>query len=445
DWLFSRQRYWGEPFPILHRDDGLIESVAESDLPVSLPEMEDFKPSASDDPNAEPQVPLARAESWTRLECNGREYRRELNTMPQWAGSCWYYLRFCDSANSQSLIDPAAEKYWMTGEKADGSPHVGGIDLYLGGAEHAVLHLLYARFWHKVLYDLGVVSTPEPFGRLFNQGMIGAAAYTDERGVYVEASKVVDEHGEPAAADSSGPFFYDGKPVTREFGKMGKSLKNVVNPDEIIAQFGADTMRLYEMSMGPLEAGKPWNTRDIVGVHRFLHRVWRLIIDRDSGKINSKIGEKRDDGLEKLLHKTIKKVTGDIESFGFNTAIAAMITWVNEATKAECVHRDQAERFVALLSPFAPHIAEELAERMGRSEPLTRAAWPTFDEALTRDDEVEMAVQIKGKLRGRITVVVGAAQDEIITAAREAVKDVLGDTPIKKAIVVPGRLVNLVV
>ncbi len=285
DWLFSRQRYWGEPFPILIGPDGAIRPVDQDDLPVKLPEMDDFTPAASDDPEAPPQPPLARApESWRIVEIDGVKYQRELNTMPQWAGSCWYYLRYIDPDNDQCFVDPHKEQYWMA--PTDQNP-AGGVDLYVGGVEHAVLHLLYARFWHKVLYDLGHVSTPEPFGRLFNQGYIQAYAYQDERGIYVDAEKVVNEQGQSASEVQGQPgqrFFYEGKPVTESYGKMGKSLKNAIAPDDVCAEYGADTLRLYEMYMGPLDASKPWATRDIIGVHRFLQRVWRNFIDERTGQ-----------------------------------------------------------------------------------------------------------------------------------------------------------------
>ncbi|MCG3126767.1 MAG: Leucine--tRNA ligase [Phycisphaerae bacterium] len=461
DWLFSRQRYWGEPFPILHTPDGRIVALDERELPVRLPPMDDFKPVASDDPMAEPQTPLSRAGAWLHVSRDGKVLRREPSTMPQWAGSCWYYLRFCDPANERALVDPAVERYWMAG--GDGPPdpkRVGGIDLYLGGAEHAVLHLLYARFWHKVLYDLGFVSTPEPFQRLFNQGMIGAAAYRDDRGVYIEPSRVVDAEGRPAAeaADPQGPFFCDGRPATREIGKMGKSLKNVVNPDEIIREYGADTLRLYEMSMGPLEASKPWNTRDIIGVHRFLHRVWRLAISANdesapsAWSINPKVADVDNPKLERPLHKTIRKVGEDIETFSFNTAIAAMIEFVNEATKAESIGRAQLRRFLLILSPFAPHICEELWQRLGGADAAGAArssmaweSWPAYDEALTRDAEVEIMVQINSKNRQRIMAPADASEEQLLRLACEAVRSDLGDRPVRKSIVRPGRLVNLVV
>ena len=469
DWLFSRQRYWGEPFPILYRDDGAIIGVDESELPVTLPELDDFRPHASDDPNVEPQTPLSRSGAWTQVALGGRVHRRELNTMPQWAGSCWYYLRFLDPHNERAFVDPAAERQWLAGAGPDGKPKLGGVDLYMGGAEHAVLHLLYARFWHKVLYDLGHVSTPEPFQRLFNQGMITADSYRNERDVYVPAEQVTE--GPPARLEivqrtpgGAGrqaietTYYYQGRPVYRSADKMSKSKKNVVNPDAIIAEYGADTLRLYEMYMGPLEKGKPWNTHDIIGVHRFLQRVWRLVVPADAegteaqsqgeaGRLSPRLGDRSAEGLERLLHKTIRKVQSDIERFAFNTAIAQMIVWVNEAQKAEHVARDQVERFLRVLAPFAPHIAEELWQRLGGRDSLARAAWPAYDEALTVDDVIEIAVQVRGKLRGRVTVPASASDADLVAAARglEAVQREIGDQPLKRAVVAKGRLVNLIV
>jgi leucyl-tRNA synthetase len=447
DWLFSRQRYWGEPFPILYGEDGRIVAVDESELPVALPEIEDFRPHASDDPDAQPQTPLSRATDWLTVRRGGEVFRREANTMPQWAGSCWYYLRFCDARNAQALIDPQVERYWMGGKLPDGTPKVGGVDLYVGGAEHAVLHLLYARFWHKVLYDLGVVSTPEPFHRLFNQGMIQAHAFRDPRGMYVEHEKVEFRDNTPYHKET-------GQALTSAVEKMSKSLKNVVNPDAIIHEYGADTLRLYEMYMGPLEKSKPWNTQDIIGVHRFLQRVWRLVVPpapegqaASAPVLNPALGDVRDEHVERLLHKTIKKVTEDIERFAYNTAIAQMIVWINEAAKTKVLARDQVERFLQILSPLAPHICEELWQRLGHKSSIAYAPWPSYDAALTRDDAVEIAVQVLGKIRGRITVAADATDDQIVELARkiEAVARELAGRPIKRAIVARGRLVNLVV
>ncbi|TDI70652.1 MAG: leucine--tRNA ligase, partial [Bacteroidetes bacterium] len=336
DWLFSRQRYWGEPFPILHGPDGTIRVVDESDLPVELPEMDDFRPTVSDDPDAPPRPPLSRApESWRFVELDGVRYERELNTMPQWAGSCWYYLRFIDNENSDQLVAPEKEAYWM-------SPS--GIDLYIGGVEHAVLHLLYARFWHKVLLDLGHVSTKEPFGKLFNQGYILAPVYRDERGMAVEAIDVVDQDGNSAVDVQDQPnrsFSYNGQPVTQEYGKMGKSLKNAVSPDEINDEYGCDTLRLYEMYMGPLDASKPWSTRDIVGVNRFLRRVWRNFVGEDGSLLVS--DEPPTEEVERALHKTIHRVTEDYERMSFNTAIAALIEFTPLLVALETIPRVVAE------------------------------------------------------------------------------------------------------
>ncbi len=447
DWLFSRQRYWGEPFPILYRPDGEIEPVAEAELPVRLPEMEDFRPDASDDPDAEPRTPLSRAKEWQVVERNGASYRRELSTMPQWAGSCWYYARFCDARNDAAFLGREAERYWLGGRTPDGRPRAGAVDLYMGGAEHAVLHLLYARFWHKVLYDLGYLSTPEPFQKLFNQGMITAYAYQDARGVYVHYDDI--EFREDGAYHRA-----TGAKLVESVAKMSKTLKNVVNPDQIIAEYGADTLRLYEMYMGPLESSKPWNTRDIIGVHRFLHRVWRLIVQpvdetapEAAWRINPKIVAERNADLERLLHKTIRKVQEDIQRFALNTAIAQMIVWVNEAGRAATVGRDQCTRFLQVLAPFAPHIAEELWQRLGADGSIGGAPWPTYDQALTVDESVEIAVQINGKVRGRLRVP-AAADEATLTAAASAdpvVARALGGKQIKRVIVVKGRLLNLIV
>ena len=479
DWLFSRQRYWGEPFPILYRDDGGIVPESENHLPVRLPPMDDFRPQASSDPHAEPSTPLSRAADWAYVERDGRRLRRELNTMPQWAGSCWYYLRFIDPRNGSAAFDPAAERYWLGGAGADAKPKFGGVDLYLGGAEHAVLHLLYSRFWHKLLYDLRVVSTPEPFQKLFNQGMIGAPSYRDERGSYAPADAVSagaeiemlhpdevddtrlqallrsgmapEQARDEARVRLSTRFTFEGRPVMQTFDKMSKSKKNVVNPDDIIREYGADTLRLYEMYMGPLEQSKPWNTRDIIGVHRFLQRVWRLLIVEDAEaadgwRVNPRLGETGDESLERLLHKTIRKVTHDIERFACNTAIAQLIVWSNEAHKAPAISRAQAERFLKILSPFAPHAAEELWRRLGHGNLLAAESWPEWDEALTRDETVQLAVQILGKKRGEVTVPADADEAAIVAAALAlpAVAAELSGKTLRRSIVVKGRLVNLV-
>ncbi|MHC5002092.1 MAG: leucine--tRNA ligase [Planctomycetota bacterium] len=409
DWLFSRQRYWGEPFPILHDRDGRTIAVDESELPVTLPEMEDFTPEASTDPDTAPRPPLSRApESWRVVERDGKRYERELNTMPQWAGSCWYYLRFIDPGNDDTLVGHDAESYWM-GEK--------GIDLYVGGVEHAVLHLLYARFWHKVLFDLGRVSTPEPFGRLFNQGYIQAYAYRDERGIAVPAEEVVDQDGAPATEVQDQPnrrFFHDGQPVTQEYGKMGKSLKNAVSPDEVREEYGCDALRLYEMYLGPLDASKAWSTRDIKGLSRFLQRLWRLMVDEQTGSLV--LRDAADVDVEKLLHRTIAKVGDDIDRMAFNTAIAAMIEFVNAATGTGLT-RDQVGRFAIILGPFAPHLAEEIWSKLGHDASVAAASWPEVDAAMLADDTIELPVQILGKVRGKISVPADADPKAVETAA----------------------------
>ena len=440
DWLFSRQRYWGEPFPILHGEDGTVRAVDEADLPVALPPMEDFKPTASDDPDAPPRPPLARAEEdWRIVTINGQRFERELNTMPQWAGSCWYYLRFIDNKNDSAFVADGRESYWMGNN---------GVDLYIGGVEHAVLHLLYARFWHKVLYDLGHVSTKEPFGRLFNQGYIQAYAYRDERGIAVEATEVVNQNGRPAmdVQDQQGQqYFYKGEPVTQEYGKMGKSLKNAVSPDEINEEYGCDTLRLYEMYMGPLEASKPWNTRDIVGVNRFLRRVWRNFVDADTDTLLVSDETPTDDQM-RLLHKTIERMTTDMERLSFNTSIAALIECLSEWLALDRIPRTLAEPFVLMLAPLAPHMAEELWQRMGHDTSLAYEPWPVAEERWLVQDTIELVVQVNGKVRGSIKVPAAADKDTIIATAREDgnVARHLEGVTIRREIYVPGRLVNIV-
>lgn len=431
DWIFSRQWYWGEPFPIVHCATCGTVALPEDQLPLLLPDLEDFKPEATDDPEAPPKPPLGRVQGWVNTSCPqcGGPAQRELNTMPQWAGSCWYYLRYLDPKNDRRFCDPDIERYWM-------QPN--GVDLYVGGAEHAVLHLLYARFWHKVLFDLGHVSTPEPFGKLFNQGMIRSFAYRDRRGVYVPYSEV-DLSGEKPT------HVRTGEPLEMSVEKMSKSLKNVINPDDVIAEYGADTFRLYEMFMGPLEASKPWNTRDVPGVHRFLNRVWRMVAgDEDHPPMLAEEGSQE---IERALHRLIRKVGEDIEAMKFNTAIAAMMEFVNAVYKAEKLSRNQAERFVLVLAPFAPHLAEELWWRLGHDQSLAYEPWPVWDPELAREDMIEVPVQVNGKLRGRITVRAEAAKEEILAAARAApgVSAHLEGKSIQREIYVPGKLVNFVV
>ena len=452
DWLFSRQRYWGEPFPIVYDDIGPI-ALPESMVPVELPEITNFEPATSDDPDALPQPPLARAADWVEVELDlpgdawaghgagERVYLRETNTMPQWAGSCWYYLRYLDPTNEEALVDPTVERAWAEGARLDGSPKSGLVDLYVGGVEHAVLHLLYARFWHKALYDLGHVSTVEPFQRLVNQGMIQAAAYTDARGAYVEASDVVERDG---------AFLYEGAPVTREFGKIGKSLKNVVSPDDIFDEYGADTLRLYEMATGPLDASRPWNMSDIVGVHRFLQRLWRNVIDEHTGEVRVSDAPV-DDETRRILHRTIAAVRDDMASMGFNTAIARLTECNNHLTRV--VARDGAAPrevvlpMVLMVAPLAPHIAEELWARLGHSDTLTYETFPTADPVWLVDDMVEVPVQINGKVRARVNVAAGGdqAEHERIARADPKIAELLEGATVRKVIVVPGRLVNFVI
>lgn len=429
DWLFSRQRYWGEPFPILHGPDGEVRAVEETALPVTLPEMDDFKPVTGNTVDATPQTALSRAPAtWKNITIDGKIFTREMNTMPQWAGSCWYYLRYIDPHNAYALVDPAKERYWMGTQ---------GVDLYVGGAEHAVLHLLYARFWHQALYDLGVVSTKEPFGRLFNQGYILAHAYTDSRGAYVPAEEVVEKEGR---------YFYRDQPVTQSFGKMGKSLKNSVNPDDMFHDFGCDTLRLYEMYLGPLDVSKPWNTRDIIGVHRFLQRVWRNFIDETTGTLNV-TDDPAPAPLRKSIHKTIKKVSDDFDRLRFNTAIAGLIELNNELVALPKIPREVAEPFVLMLSPIAPHVCEELWERLGHSRSLAYERWPSYDAALLVEDKLEVVVQINGKTRGKLIVPVQADEASIrdLVLVDEQLKKHIDGKTLRKVIYVKGRLVNLVI
>ncbi|MFA6569186.1 MAG: leucine--tRNA ligase [Victivallales bacterium] len=417
DWLFSRQRYWGEPFPVIHMDDGSIRLVDEKELPVLLPEVEDFRPAGTG------ESPLAKAESWLEYTDpkTGQKGRRETNTMPQWAGSCWYYLRYMDPRNENAPWSLDTEKYWMP------------VDLYVGGAEHAVLHLLYARFWHKVLYDLGYVSTREPFKKLVNQGMILGLSYKDSRGVLVPQDKV--------GFGDAGPVHCETGENLVEFpAKMSKSLKNVVNPDDIIRKYGADSMRLYEMFMGPLDAVKPWNTNGVEGVFRFLKKAWRMIAETE-------ISDTPLDGEKKrILHQTMKKVTADLESMDFNTAISQMMIFTNEFSRLEKMPREAAEDFVKLLSPFAPHIAEELWEILGHSKTLAYEEWPAYNEEFIKVDEIEILVQIKGKPKVRMMMSAGISQDEMrgLALSNPDVQKEMAGKKVIKIISVPGRLVNIV-
>ncbi|MFQ5517006.1 MAG: class I tRNA ligase family protein, partial [Acidimicrobiia bacterium] len=402
---------------------------SDEELPLKLPDVTDFTPQTYDSEDAPPVPALHRADDgWKRVTIDGVTYLRELNTMPQWAGSCWYYLRYIDPDNSSTLVGDEAERYWM-GDR--------GVDLYVGGVEHAVLHLLYARFWHKVLYDLGHVSTPEPFGRLFNQGYILADAFQDERGVYVPAEKV--EH-------KDGRLFFDGKPVIRSHGKMGKSLKNSVSPDEMFVRYGVDTLRLYEMFMGPLDASKPWTTRDTVGVHRFLQRVWRNFVDEETGSLLV-VDEAPPPVLERLLHRTVKVVTADMEAMRFNTAIARLFELNNALVPYERISREAAETFITMLGPFAPHIAEELWQRLGHSESVAFVPWPGYDDTLAGLDVVTMVLQVNGKVRDRVEVPADIDEKAAVTAAlaSQRVQAFLDGADPARVVAVPPKLVNVVV
>jgi len=390
DWLFSRQRYWGEPFPLLHCEDGSIIALDERDLPLSLPQVESYKPCGTG------ESPLAKIDNWLNVKLpDGRKAKRETNTMPQWAGSCWYYLRYLDAQNDKAGWDKNKEKYWMP------------VDLYIGGAEHAVLHLLYSRFWHKLLYDLGYVSTPEPFMKLVNQGMI----------------------------------------LGEDNQKMSKSRGNVVNPDKVIADYGADSMRLYEMFMGPLESVKPWSTQGVEGVHRFLNKFWRIVSDEDSGNLKNSIKDvDADEETQKILHQTIRKVTQDIENFRFNTAISQMMIFVNHISRLETAPKKVIETFVLILAPLAPHIAEELWQKLGHKNTLAYEKWPKFDENLAKEKEIELAVQVLGKIKDRITVSADADEEEIKQKALTCPKvaSAIAGKQVKKVIVIKSRLVNIV-
>jgi leucyl-tRNA synthetase len=390
DWLFSRQRYWGEPFPILHIRDSVV-GLSEQDLPLELPEVKNYKPAGTG------ESPLANISSWVNVTLpDGSKARRETNTMPQWAGSCWYYLRYLDPENARQGWDPKKEKYWMP------------VDLYIGGAEHAVLHLLYSRFWHKLLYDLGFVSTKEPFKKLVNQGMI------------------LGEDGQ----------------------KMSKSRGNVINPDKVVADYGADSVRLYEMFMGPLEAVKPWNMQGVEGVYRFLQRTWRMVVDENTGELVEAVKKAdADETTLRLLHQTIKKVGDDIETFGFNTAISQMMIFINHLSKQEIRPESVVEKFILVLAPFAPHIAEELWERLGHTQSLAYESWPEYDKELIKEKEIELAIQVNGKIKDRIVVPADADEEQIkqkALASEKVIAALAGKQP-KKVIVIKSRLVNIVV
>lgn len=445
DWLFSRQRYWGEPFPIVFDESGQAHALPESMLPVDLPEVPDYSPRTfdADDVTSEPEPPLGRVQDWVNVELDlgdgPKQYRRETNTMPNWAGSSWYEIRYADPNNQEHLADPANERYWLG---PHGAGDCGGADLYVGGVEHAVLHLLYARFWHKVLFDLGHVSGSEPFRKLFNQGYIQAYAYTDERGTYVPAADV-EEHTGPDGALS---WTYEGKPVNREYGKMGKSLKNVVTPDEMYEAYGADTFRVYEMSMGPLDVSRPWETRAVVGAQRFLQRVWRLVVDEDSGETTVS-DELASDALRQALHRTVDAVRAELDGMRFNTAIAKLIELTNVITKSGERPRDVVAPLVLMLAPFAPHVAEELWSRLGHSGSLTYAPFPTADPAFLVEESVTCVVQVQGKVRARLEVSPIISDEELsaLALAEPNVQKAIGAAEVRRVIVRAPKLVNIVV
>ncbi len=435
DWLFSRQRYWGEPFPIVHTDDGEVLPLRPEHLPVALPHVDAYKPTADGQP------PLARAEDWLHTELDGRKVTRETNTMPQWAGSCWYYLRYMDPHNTDLPFSPEAVRYWQS------------VDLYIGGVEHAVLHLLYARFWHKVLYDCGLVPTKEPFQKLFNQGMILAYAYRESSGKYHHPDTV-----EKRAQATTIPSAWSQQPVSTDWyvkgtdiaveeklGKMGKSLNNSVDPLDVVASYGADTLRIYEMFMGPLEQVKPWQTSGCEGVSRFLNRVWRLFVDEDSGSTRE-LPASTPKEVRKALHLAIQEATSGIEELKFNTPVSKMMEVVNAAKGTPLALADAVD-FVKILSPYAPHLAEELWERLGQTEALAYTSWPEVDASALVDDTVTIAVQVNGKVRATIEVAADADKDSILAIAKahENVARWLEGQTLRREIVVPGRLVNLVV
>ncbi|MCL2464225.1 MAG: leucine--tRNA ligase [Micrococcales bacterium] len=447
DWVFSRQRYWGEPFPVVYDEDGLPIALPEAALPVTLPEVPDYTPKLfdPDDVDSVPEAPLGRNEDWVNVTLNlgdgPQRYRRDTNVMPQWAGSCWYYLHYLDPEHAtDQLIDPALERYWMgPGHGEQPADSIGGIDLYVGGVEHAVLHLLYARFWHKVLYDLGHVSAGEPFYKLFNQGYIQAYAYTDERGVYVPAEEVVED---PPSATG---FSWQGQPVNREYGKIGKSLKNAVSPDEMYAAYGADTLRVYEMSMGPLDLSRPWDTRAVVGAQRFLQRLWRNVVSEETGEVTVVDDEPTVETL-RVLHRAIADATADMAAMRINTAIARLIVLNNHLTSLGRVPRAAVEPLVLMTAPVAPHLAEELWSRLGHPESLTYHPFPVADPAYLVDETVTCVLQVAGKVRGRAEVSPAATKDELaaIALADPGVQRALDGRGVRTVVVVVPKLVNVV-
>uniref|UniRef100_UPI0026338278 class I tRNA ligase family protein n=1 Tax=Micropruina sp. TaxID=2737536 RepID=UPI0026338278 len=440
-----------EPFPIVYDEAGHPIALPESMLPVELPEIDDYSPQAldPDDSTSEPVPPLGRVTDWAEVELDlgdgPKTYRRELNVMPQWAGSCWYEIRYLDPANHDRFVDVEVERYWMgprDAADAGGADlgDVGGVDLYVGGVEHAVLHLLYARFWHKVLFDLGQVSSAEPFRRLYNQGYIQAYAFRDSRGQTVPA----DEVEEVAGADGEMSYVWHGEEVFREYGKMGKSLKNIVTPDDMYDSYGADTFRIYEMGMGPLDQSKPWETRAVVGSQRFLQRLWRNVIDEVTGEVRI-VDAPLDDATKRALHKAIDAVTRDYEGLSFNTAIARLTEYNNVLTKLDAVPREAIEPMLLMVAPLTPHIAEELWSRLGHAESLAFEPFPVADPALIADDMVTCVVQVKGKVRARLEVPADISEDDLRARAL-ALPRIADETPngVRTVIVRAPKLVNVV-
>ena len=445
DWLFSRQRYWGEPFPIVYDEHDMPIALPDSLLPVDLPDVPDYFPRtfAADDASSTPEPPLGRNEDWVHVTLDlgdgPRTYRRDTNTMPNWAGSCWYYLNYLDPGRRDVVVDPALERYWLGPEHNASAGASGGVDLYVGGVEHAVLHLLYARFWHKVLYDLGHVSGVEPFRTLFNQGYIQAYAYADARGQYVPAAEVVED---PAVESG---YSWQGQEVFREYGKIGKSLKNSVTPDEMYEAYGADTFRVYEMSMGPLDLSRPWETRAVVGSQRFLQRLWRNVVDETTGELTVTDAEP-DTGTLRLTHRTIADVRTEMDAMRFNTAIAKLIVLNNHLTSLTAVPRSTAETLVLLLAPIAPHICEELWARLGHDESLSREPYPVADPALLVEEQVTCVVQVQGKVRDRLEVSPTIGEEELreLALATAGVQRALAGREVRTVIVRAPRLVNVV-
>lgn len=442
DWLFSRQRYWGEPFPVVYDEHDMPIALPEEHLPVELPDVPDYSPRTfdPDDAGSTPEPPLGRNTEWAEVVLDlgdgPRTYRRDTNTMPNWAGSCWYYLNYLDPGPRDSVVDAELERYWLAPQHNATVGSAGGVDLYVGGVEHAVLHLLYARFWHKVLHDLGHVSGAEPFNRLFNQGYIQAAAFADARGQYVPAEEVVEDGDR---------YLWHGDEVTREYGKMGKSLKNVVTPDEMYAAYGADTFRVYEMSMGPLDLSRPWETRAVVGSQRFLQRLWRNVVDEETGEVT--VTEDQPD-LEtlRLLHRTIAEVSTEMDAMRFNTAIARLIVLNNHLTSLDAVPLAVAERLVLMVAPFAPHVAEELWSRLGHTRSLIREPFPVADPQHLVVETVTCVLQVQGKVRDRIEVPPDVTETELtdLALASAKVQRVLDGREVRRVIVRAPRLVNVV-